>query len=252
MTLINIATGVMVAIAAGLTILVKNSTERASGIKNIGMFIVLLLVMNLCQQMNLFWMNDLYRMAYEWSQEKGLRFFFGPLLWPVAFLWQDFQYFVAHYLSHQLRPFWGAHHVHHSSKSFNISIGFRHSFLYPLLGLKIFWFPLVLVVGLTPLEASALVSFHFAIQFFGHLPQVQLPKILNLIFVTPEVHAIHHSTTGYRKNFGGVFTIWDHVFRTYHIQDMHQLEFGVGQESEPTGLWQAQVQAVRSAFKMTN
>ena len=47
--------------------------------------------------------------------------------WLLAFLAADFTYYWMHRLEHEHRILWASHSVHHSSKDYNLTVGFRLS-----------------------------------------------------------------------------------------------------------------------------
>lgn len=56
---------------------------------------------------------------------------------------------------------------------------------------------------------------------------------LNYFFALPEVHRYHHSTDPryYNTNYAGGFTLWDHVFGTFHYDPENPaVEFGLSEE----------------------
>ena len=57
----------------------------------------------------------------------------------------------------------------------------------------------------------------------------KIEKIFSMIFVTPHFHKIHHHyTLPYTdKNYGNIFSIWDHIFKTASTYKMDDLTYGV-------------------------
>ena len=58
----------------------------------------------------------------------------------------------------------------------------------------------------------------------------RLDKALSYIFITPNVHKVHHSA--YRpetdSNFANVFSVWDRLFGTFRYpDDVRRLQFGL-------------------------
>lgn len=88
-------------------------------------------------------------------------FSIGSLL--VGFLLQDFLYYWFHRASHNIHWFWLAHVVHHSSKQMNFTTAFRQSLLYPLVGMWLFWLPMILL-GFAPAIVFAIVALNLAFQ----------------------------------------------------------------------------------------
>ena len=65
----------------------------------------------------------------------------SPALWVAGFLGCDFVIYWYHRLGHTTRLFWAAHVTHHSSVHYNISVGFRVSFIHQFYRF-LFWSPL--------------------------------------------------------------------------------------------------------------
>ena len=61
-----------------------------------------------------------------------------------------------------------------------------------------------------------------------HSRYIGLPRFLEIIFVTPQYHLIHHSQNikNHNSNFGVLFSIWDRMFGTY-TKNMSGNLFGV-------------------------
>jgi len=71
---------------------------------------------------------------------------------------------------------------------------------------------------------------------FGHLTHanVEAPKgvdkFLSYIFITPNVHKVHHHyTQPYTDtNYGNIFSIWDRLFGTFaYVDDPKTLTYGI-------------------------
>nr|WP_189770590.1 sterol desaturase family protein [Thalassotalea marina] len=133
-----------------------------------------------------------------------------------AFIAQDFLYYWFHRASHTVHWLWAAHVVHHSSTYMNFSTAFRQSVMYPIVGMWLFWLPLVLI-GFEPQLVFAIVAINLAFQFFVHTRWVKSLGILDYIFNTPSHHRVHHATNSeyIDKNFAGVLIIWDKLFGTF-------------------------------------
>ena len=142
----------------------------------------------------------------------------SPQVFDVIFclIVLDFFYYLAHWLKHNIGFLWALHAVHHNDRSFNMSTYLRASWI------ERFFITSLPVVGVFFLGFSiwdiAIATFtSFAYQFFCHSQYLKLPHFLNLIFITPQLHRIHHDQEEkhQRSNFGAVFSIWDRLFGTY-------------------------------------
>ena len=74
----------------------------------------------------------------------------GVLYWFIAFIGQDFLYYIHHYVDHHSRFFWAVHVTHHNSQFYNITTGFRSPVLQPFYRF-VFLIPLILI-GIEPLH----------------------------------------------------------------------------------------------------
>lgn len=173
----------------------------------------------------------LVTMIYFWFFDFRL-FDIPNTLWAfvLLFVLQDFCYYWFHRSNHRIRWLWTAHVVHHSSENLNFSTALRQSFLYPIVGMWVFWVPLI-IIGFHPAAAVGAVMCSLAYQFFIHTQVVRkLPKPVEAIFNTPSHHRVHHARNPeyIDKNYGGTLIIWDKLFGTYvEERDDIPCEFGI-------------------------
>ncbi|MDZ7645434.1 MAG: sterol desaturase family protein [Woeseiaceae bacterium] len=139
----------------------------------------------------------------------------GILLLDVAIYWQ-------HRLLHMIPFLWRLHRVHHADTGFDVTTGVR---FHPLeivlsMGIKL---GLIALLGVPPI---AVLIFELALSLgslFTHanlyLPAT-LDRRLRWLFVTPEMHRIHHSwhRDETDSNYGFHLSIWDRLFRSYRTQ----------------------------------
>lgn len=139
-------------------------------------------------------------------------------VWLVAFLLWDHQFYWLHRLHHKIPILWYVHEVHHQGEHFNLSLGIRNSWFSSLTSLP-FFIPLALI-GI-PADIFLLVSsFHYFVQFYNHNDIIQKSPILDILFVTPDLHKVHHATNDVykNKNCGGTLNIWDRIYGTFQKQ----------------------------------
>lgn len=133
-----------------------------------------------------------------------------------ALLCADFCYYLFHRLHHGITFFWLLHHVHHSDNKLNLSTSYRISWIEQLYEF-LFFIPL-LIIGFNP--TIVLLSFYTIsiYQFFCHSAYIKFPNFISPLFVTPQSHEVHHNqnTQHQNSNFGGILSIWDHIFKTSH------------------------------------
>ncbi len=142
-------------------------------------------------------------------------FHFTVVNFAIALLLVDFMYYLFHLLHHRIYFFWKFHHVHHGDNKLNLSTSYRISWVEQIYEF-LFFLPLV-VIGIHPL--LILISFYILClwQFICHSQYIKFPHFLSYIFITPQLHAIHHNQINKHQNsnFGGIFSIWDHMLGSH-------------------------------------
>lgn len=127
--------------------------------------------------------------------------------------------YLVHVVSHRSAMLWRVHRVHHLDTHLDISTAGRHhpAEIVVLLGISV---PIVVGIGLHPGVLATYLLVEALISAISHA-NVRFPeradRLLRLLFVTPNMHSIHHSAH-YKEtdsNFGDVFTMWDRLFGTY-------------------------------------
>jgi len=127
--------------------------------------------------------------------------------------------YLQHRILHKWYFFWRAHRVHHSDKQIDVSTSLRfHPF--ETVFRATLEAGLIFVIGLPP--EGILLSFGVLV-FFNTITHANVvvaspvERALSTVFVTPDIHRLHHSTAPARQftNFGTVFTVWDRLFGTY-------------------------------------
>lgn len=137
----------------------------------------------------------------------------------LAVLLLDFVKYAVHRGFHSVSLLWRVHRVHHSDPDFDVSTAARvHPFEVILTQAAAFGAIAIFAPPVAGVLTAELIS---AFQsFFGHA-NASLPawveKPLRRIFVTPDMHRIHHSAEVEEQftNFGDSFPWWDYLFRTY-------------------------------------
>jgi sterol desaturase/sphingolipid hydroxylase (fatty acid hydroxylase superfamily) len=144
----------------------------------------------------------------------------------------DFFTYVAHWAMHKVPALWRVHRVHHSDPFVDVTTSFR---THPLEGLwRLVW---TLVPALAfGLSAQAIViyrSISLVNALFEHsnlaVPR-RLDRALSWIWVTPNMHKIHHSSLPQQtdSNYGNILTLFDRFFRTFTATDRgFALEYGL-------------------------
>jgi len=133
----------------------------------------------------------------------------------ACFILADFSYYWFHRLSHKWRPLWAFHLIHHSSRYMNLSTAYRLNWFSVLVS-PLFFLPLAFI-GF-PADFIALsYAINLLYQFLMHTEGIGKLGKLEGIVDTPSAHRVHHGSNRLYidKNFGGVFMIWDRIFKTY-------------------------------------
>jgi sterol desaturase/sphingolipid hydroxylase (fatty acid hydroxylase superfamily) len=137
----------------------------------------------------------------------------------LAVLLLDLTRYGLHLLHHSVALLWRLHQVHHSDPDCDLSTGFRAHPIETLL-----WqggYLAVIAVFAPPAAGVLAVELGSLFQsFFSHANATLPPwmeKPLRYVFVTPQMHAIHHSAEVPEQgtNLSDIFPWWDHVFGTY-------------------------------------
>jgi len=158
------------------------------------------------------------------------------LRFTIAFVALDLVVYWQHRLLHAWHPLWRLHRVHHSDLALDASSGVRFHPCEILLsmGIKI---GAVLLLGAPALAVLAFEIVLSGFALFTHanlaLP-AGLERVLRWVFVTPDMHRIHHSIVRIERdtNFGFHVSWWDRLFHSYTAQPAQpQLSMTLGLEN---------------------
>jgi sterol desaturase/sphingolipid hydroxylase (fatty acid hydroxylase superfamily) len=139
----------------------------------------------------------------------------------------DFFYYIFHRIHHSFSLLWTLHSVHHGDSTFNMSTAFRVSWAEQAYIVLFFFIPLF-GIGFHPTPIFLAYTFLIFYQFLCHSQYLTFPRFLEYVFITPHSHRIHHSQVmeHQNSNFGGIFSIWDHLFGTY-VRDIPSFTPGI-------------------------
>ncbi len=141
---------------------------------------------------------------------------------------QDFIYYWFHRISHESRALWEIHKFHHAATEMNLITGVRDHPFEKAMQTALSSIPLA-VLG-APIEQFisfwllvSLVNVWFHSDFDWHFGW------LDYVLISPRTHRIHHSLVEehWDKNYGVIFSIWDHLFGTFYKGQNLQPVFGV-------------------------
>lgn len=154
----------------------------------------------------------------------------------IGLLCIDFTFYWAHRLYHTWALPWRLHRVHHSDTNIDSSTFFRfHPFDAVLDNTTA-----IIAVAIFGLDISILILF-FLINLIFNIVQHSnfvLPhwtdSILGKIFVTPNLHKVHHHQNRFYtdSNFGLTFIFWDKIFGTYKYLPVQQIKYGLEEFDE--------------------
>ena len=160
----------------------------------------------------------------QWAQshELGLLNQVGGPWWiavTATVVIRSFVGYVIHLLTHKVPLFWRLHRVHHLDTHVDVTTSLRtHPLEFTLAFLILL--PLTIAIGLTPWVLVVYELMHLVVGLLSHanlrLPE-RLDRSLRWIFVTPNMHCLHHSSYQPEtdSNYGQVFSVWDRLFGTY-------------------------------------
>jgi|SRR6185436_10224585 len=144
----------------------------------------------------------------------------------------DFFAWVAHVLLHKLPLAWRFHRVHHSDETVDVTTAFRQHpgesvwrVVWQLPAIVLFGIPLWIVVVYLTISAANAQLEHANVRF-----REPLDRLLRLLFVTPNMHKVHHSRLQSEtdSNYSNIFSLWDRAFGTYTSRvDFETLHYGL-------------------------
>ena len=139
-----------------------------------------------------------------------------------AILLLDYTLFLWHRAAHQTPWLWRFHLVHHVDLDLDASTGLR--FHPGELALSVPWRAAqVAAIGVTPRALSIWQTLTLMSVLFHHSNSrlgERVERMLSVLFTTPAMHAIHHSTddVNLQSNFSSGLAIWDHLHRTARLR----------------------------------
>lgn len=166
----------------------------------------------------------------------------SAIAWPVyiqiiaALLLADFYVWLNHFVRHKVRPLWLFHAVHHSQKELNVFTDNRAHIVDLLLQSLLMFVPF-LIFNVSSLYAVTVIGIYKPIhnRFVHANVKINLGW-LGWLVTSPQFHRVHHSVEQVHtdKNFGVLFSIYDHLFGTA-CKDRHVYpETGIADARFPT------------------
>ncbi len=155
-------------------------------------------------------------------------FGFAWYVWLICQFADDFTYYWFHRANHEVRLFWAAHIVHHSSENYNLGTAVRNGwFTVMYKPLFYMWMP---AAGFSPAMVMFCLGIESLWQFQLHTLYVPKMGFIEKIFNTHTMHQVHHAKNivYLDKNHGGFLNLFDKLFGTWKEFDEEiEVEFGV-------------------------
>jgi sterol desaturase/sphingolipid hydroxylase (fatty acid hydroxylase superfamily) len=131
----------------------------------------------------------------------------------------DLAHYGVHRMFHSVSLLWRVHEIHHSDPDYDVSTAAR---FHPLevIASNAAMFGAIALLAPPPVAVFASVLLTIVLNLFAHA-NASLPggadRLLRSVFVTPDMHRIHHSEDirEQSSNFGQTFSWWDRMFGTY-------------------------------------
>lgn len=178
--------------------------------------------------------------------------------WPaavIAFATLDLVIYTQHRLMHRIDILWRLHRVHHTDVALDVSSGIRFHPLEILLSMLV-KIAAVLLLGASP---AVVLAFEIVLSSFSLMTHtnLRLPTRLDAwlrwVFVTPDMHRIHHSVlrAEHDSNFGFHVSWWDRFLGSYlavprQAQEVMPLGLEVFRDTDAQRLWSLLAQPARS------
>lgn len=187
---------------------------------------------------NMYW-NFLIKIFYDYLS--FLRVDFVSQL-PIALqiilviLVGDFLAWGHHYIKHKVPVFWYFHAIHHSQRELNMFTDYRLHFMEFFIENTIRFIPFLSLADSVIMPTS--ISFILFSRWYTRISHSNLKTnygFLKYIFVSPQSHRIHHSCeeNHFDKNFGVIFSFWDFIFRTQHMNFNEYPNTGIPDKNFP-------------------
>jgi len=142
----------------------------------------------------------------------------NPIYIVLGILLLDLSLYVDHWLDHHLPFFWAFHRVHHMDEFLDITSAFRFH-MFETTRTTIVQSLIIILLGLSHLTVIVFLFIAHFILIYEHSNiriNRKLEKLIGLMFITPEMHWVHHNATlpQTNTNYGVIFSFWDRLFGT--------------------------------------
>lgn len=162
----------------------------------------------------------------------------------ICFVLLDISIYCQHAFFHVIPVLWRFHRVHHSDLDCDVTTGVRFHPVEILLSILI-KFVTIIAIGAPVLSVILFELVLNLMSMFTHSNvgiNTTFERVLRWLFVTPDMHRVHHSVreNETNSNFGFNLSLWDRIFGTYMAQPAaghKDMTIGLDQFREPE--WQA-------------
>ncbi len=162
--------------------------------------------------------------AALWAGQAGWGLFHlvtlpGWLVIMLAVMLMDLALYLQHRALHRLPWGWALHKLHHADTAMDVSTAVRFNPAEAVVSM-LYKSALTLILGL-PVAAVLLFEAWLAVGSMIEHGNIRLsPRAdaaIRRIWVTPAMHAVHHSAHGddHNHNYGFALAIWDHLLGTH-------------------------------------
>ena len=130
----------------------------------------------------------------------------AAVLLDCAIYWQ-------HVASHKIPILWKVHRMHHADRDIDVTTGARFHPIEIVLSMLYKFVVIILLVFIFEVLLNGSAMFNHA---NWRMP-LWADRIVRQLFVTPDMHRVHHSIHGNEtdSNYGFNLSIWDRMFGTY-------------------------------------
>jgi sterol desaturase/sphingolipid hydroxylase (fatty acid hydroxylase superfamily) len=135
--------------------------------------------------------------------------------WVYALI-LDFADYWRHRLSHSFRAWYALHALHHAQRQMSFWSDDRNHLLDDVISF-LWFFAIGLAIGIPPLQFPLLILLLRFIESLSHANIKMSFGPFEWLIVSPRFHRLHHGLRAAGRNscnYGGVFPIWDIIFRT--------------------------------------
>src|SRR5262245_28998257 len=131
--------------------------------------------------------------------------------------------YLSHRTMHMWPPMWRFHQIHHNDPFVDVTTTYRTHpvetvwrFLFAIVPIWLLGIPAQAVVIQRLLQATNGIIEHANIRLWA-----PLDRVLSLVFVTPNVHKVHHSrkVAEANSNYANLVTLYDRLLGTYTPSD---------------------------------